>query len=158
MKKFTKEHTKVVLRMSKSISIVLVFTLIFLTSCKGQSLNVTSNFTDMELILQDNYGGSEEEELLVIKNQQMLNDYFGILNRTRKPGFPIPKVDFSKKIIVIWSPGENNSDSNLKIKSSNSDSLLLQKIIVKKDGATTAITRPVYVYKLPNENETIKIE
>lgn len=153
-----KGRIKVALRMLKSHVAITACILLFLTSCKAQDLNSTANSVTMHLLLQDNYGGSVDEQLLVIKDQKSLNEYFGIFNRTRKPGIPVPEVDFAKDMVIIWSPGENKKDSYLKIKTSDTKKLVLKKVNVKLTNNISAITRPVHMYKLPNEAKSIQVQ
>ncbi|TLP80533.1 hypothetical protein [Maribacter sp. ACAM166] len=70
---------KVVLKILKSIIPIGYIHYTFLASCKGQHLNNRSNVDAMQLIVQDNYGGSKEEEFLVFKDQASLTDFFEIL-------------------------------------------------------------------------------
>ncbi|MFC3972306.1 hypothetical protein ACFOUQ_06305 [Maribacter confluentis] len=144
--------------MLKSILITGSLAFFFLLSCKGQQNTANADSTTMEILVMDNYGGHDTEQFLVIKDQKSLSELFGVLNRTRKPGLPIPKIDFSKELVIVWSPGEANVNSGLKIKSRIGKNLILRKTKIKKNSELTAMTRPVTVYKLPIHGESVVIE
>lgn len=144
--------------MLKSLFIIGSLTLFFLFSCKGQQNGATTNRSNMEVLVKDNYGGDEKERFLVIKDQKSLAEFYGQFNRTRKPGLPVPEIDFNKEMILVWSPGEQNGNSDLKVKSHAGKNLILRKTKFKKDKEFTAITRPVTIYKLPNNADSIVIE
>ena len=105
MKKCMKELIKVDSKMFRKLFYITIIVLLN-TSCKSQS-NITNNSNkDLELILQDNYSGFEKEEILLMKDQKSLEKFFGRINRTRKPSLPIPKINFSKEMVLIWCAGE----------------------------------------------------
>lgn len=149
--------TKVVSRMFKSKLPILLCMLIALCSCKGQKGNTSNHTLEMVLLLEDSYGGQEKEQLLVIKDDKSLKEYFGVLNRTRKPGLPVPQIDFKKEMVIAWSPGVKSKKSRLILQ--NYDD---QKIIFKKDFGqkkqSTAFVKPVYFYKVPLSDRIIEIE
>ncbi|WP_281542955.1 hypothetical protein [Maribacter aestuarii] len=64
--------------LKKSFSLFLLNAMLVLFSCKGQK-NAASedvkNFPDMELIMEENYSGSEVEETLIIKDQKSLTAF-----------------------------------------------------------------------------------
>ncbi|WP_405381765.1 hypothetical protein [Maribacter sp. LLG6340-A2] len=144
--------------MLKSLLIIGSLTLFFLFSCKGQQNGATTNSSNMEVLVKDNYGGHEKERFLLIKDQKSLAEFYGQFNRTRKPGLPVPDIDFNKEMILVWSPGEQNGNSDLKIKSHAGKNLILRKTKLKKDKEFTAITRPVTIYRLSNNADSIVIE
>ena len=61
----------------------------------------------LTLILSDNYGGSETEQLLVLRDQKALKNFFTKVNMTRKPGLKIPEIDFNTEMVVIYCNGKN---------------------------------------------------
>ncbi|TVZ13826.1 hypothetical protein JM81_0021 [Maribacter sp. MAR_2009_72] len=158
MRRYIKELIKDGLTMLKSILITGSLAFFFLLSCKAQQSTANTDSTTMEILVKDNYGGHNTEQFLVIKDQRSLSEFFGVFNRTRKPGLPIPKIDFSKELVIVWSPGEENVNSGLKIKSRTGKNLILRKTKSKKNTELTAITRPVTVYKLPIHAESVVIE
>lgn len=135
--------------------------LLFLCSCKSQ--HTTSGFSEtnrkMELILQDNYSGIEEEQLLVIKNQKGLEEFFGKVNRTRKPGIPIPQIDFEKDMLIVWCGGKNVSIPTELQLETNPDEILVKRRTNKgfKSG-NSAITNPFQIYKMPTTSQSVNFQ
>lgn len=158
MKKFMRELLKVDLRMLKIPITLLGCILLFFTLCKGQQNNLESKSNSLQLIVEDNYGGSELEEILVLRNQKDLMNYFSILNRSRKPGFPVPEIDFTKEMVIAWSPGEMNDNSQLQIKSVNNKNLIVEKRLIASKNLPTTVIRPIHIYKLPTKVDSVKIE
>ena len=66
----------------------------------------------LELIMQEAQGGFDADELLVIRDVKRLKSFFSKINRTRKPGLPIPAIDFEKEMILIQCTREE-SQTNL---------------------------------------------
>jgi|GEM_PF-328411 len=86
-----------------------------LVSCNGQKRvsEETHNGSNMAyrltLLLEDDYSGTETEQTLIIRNEKELREFFVNVNKTRKPGIPVPEVDFSKKTVLIYCAGEKES-------------------------------------------------
>ncbi|MBT8309341.1 MAG: protease complex subunit PrcB family protein, partial [Bacteroidia bacterium] len=64
---------------------------------------------DYFVILQEAYGGLEKEENRVITNNKELHEAYGIINRFRRPGLPVPEIDFEKYNVVAIFLGERSS-------------------------------------------------
>ena len=93
--------------------IVLAMSLLFISSCKSSKTeDVNSKPTakknimkdkkevqNFELLLQESHGGYKEQRLLIVNDQKQLTDVYMKLNQIRKPGIPIPAVDFEKNTI-----------------------------------------------------------
>jgi hypothetical protein len=131
------------------------------SSCKGQHIvsNVKNDTSIMELILQDDYSGAVAEETLLIKNQKSLESFFSKINKTRKPGLPVPEIDFEKDMLLIWCAGETTAaNTGLVFQKETSESFLISKSKAKDNSKTTAITSPFRIYKLPLSDKKIAIE
>ncbi len=157
MKGLIKEDSK----MFKYFTCFFLLAIIQLNSCKStaQSSLQESNDTGMELILNENYSGFEQEEYLLIKNQKELNAFYGKINRTRKPGLTPPSIDFNTEMILIWcgdSTASNYADLEL---SEKADYLQIHKMktIASKE-ENTFIVSPFSIYKLPLSTKTLKIQ
>ncbi|MDP5062823.1 MAG: hypothetical protein NWP64_12950 [Maribacter sp.] len=156
MKGLIKEDSK----MFKYFTCFFLLAIIQLNSCKSaaQSSLQESNDTGMDLILNENYSGFEQEEYLLIKNQKELNAFYGKINRTRKPGLTPPSIDFNTEMILIWcgdSSASNYADLEL---SEKADYLQIHKMkaIASKE-ENTFIVSPFSMYKLPLSTKTLKI-
>lgn len=135
---------------------LLLCTFIILFSCKSQS---TSTDVHMQLVMQDNYSGAVEEELLLVKSQKALNSFFAKINRTRKPGLTVPEVDFTKVFLIIWCPGEGYSKTpELSLKKETDKELVIKKNTSAKKTINTSFTSPFSIYKLPISKKKIVLE
>ena len=163
MKRYISELTKVGSKMSsKPVHTLFVILVLVLSSCKGQKNTAASNneaTPQMELILQDNYSGSEVEETLVIRDKKSLESFFGKINRTRKPGLPMPDIDFKKEMLFVWCAGEGvNYLPELSIKNETKEAYVLSKGKERKRAGTTALISPFKIYKLPVSSKKIVFE
>ncbi len=131
------------------------------SSCRGQHIvsNVKTDTSIMELILQDGYSGEVVEEVIMIKNQKSLESFFSKINQTRKPGLPLPKIDFDKNMLLVWCEGETAAASlGLVLKNETAKSYIISKLNSKSNVNNTAITSPFRVYKLPLSDKKIVIK
>ncbi|MFS4469294.1 hypothetical protein [Maribacter sp. 2210JD10-5] len=150
-------------KMLRCLSLIFVIAILS-TACKGQKNISASNIDDdnvkMELIVQDNYSGAETEEHLLIKDQKALMKFYGQINRTRKPGLPLPAVDFEKEMLFVWCSGEKSS-ANPKvpfITKETDSSFVIQKRKLQKSDTTNALVSPFYIYKMPLSKKLVVIE
>ena len=91
-----------------------------------------STENQLMLVLSDNYGGTETEELLVIRDYKALNMFFTKVNMTRKPGLPVPEIDFNRS-------DRPAPDSN------------------QKKDVSTAVLMPFHLYKMPLTEKEISL-
>lgn len=147
---------KLILRVS-----YLYFVLLSFSSCKSQNKvgNESADGSIMELILKDNYSGAVAEEVLLIKDQKSLQQFFATINRTRKPGLPIPEIDFQKYMLLVWCEGETTAPSlGLNLEKETSEAYFFGKLHPKKKGKHTAIVSPFLAYKLPLSYKKVIVE
>ncbi|WP_291786828.1 hypothetical protein [Maribacter sp.] len=129
-----------------------------LNSCKSiaQSNLQDSNVIGMELILNENYSGFEQEEYILIKNKKELNAFYGRINRTRKPGLTPPSIDFTTEMILVWC-GDTSASNYASLElSEKEDFLQVQKLNSKK--ASNLVVSPFSIYKLPLSSKKLKIQ
>ena len=117
----------------------------------------------LTLLVADNYGGSEHADFQVIRDMKTLRKFFARVNRTRKPGLAVPKVDFSREILILHCPGEmfNGDSARLIIKDNTPEKMLfaLEGTKVKEKKEMGALTMPFSLYKLPlTEKEIIFVQ
>ncbi|WP_299164507.1 hypothetical protein [uncultured Eudoraea sp.] len=115
----------------------------------------------LTLILSDNYGGAESEQLLVIRDNKALKRFFTKVNMTRKPGLQIPEIDFNTEMVVIYCNGKT-TDMNTPILARMEDKD--DKMIFarkpesnQKKGSSTAVLMPFYLYKMPLTEKEIML-
>lgn len=118
----------------------------------------------MVLIAQDAYSGIEAYEAAVITDAKSLGKFYSRINRTRKPGLPVPEVDFSKEMVVVVCLGEQRGEKAPKLyktkESENEVSIAirLNEATNKKEGVTQPISSPFYVYKMLHTIKTVHLE
>ncbi len=83
---------------------LVIFCMIFM-GCKGQNKAAAAVQESLHLELQDYYGGFETDTAWTVKNEKGLQGFMAQVNKTRKPGLPIPKIDFSKRVVLIACGG-----------------------------------------------------
>lgn len=153
----------------KYFIISILFVLV--SSCNGQKKTITENASDsqlnqentaMVLLLQEEYSEFDVTETLVIKDQKNLKSFYSKLNRTRKPGLPVPLIDFEKEMVIIHCNGKQSSIGMASLsmgKESDSEILLFSKHNVQSSDTNTAIVgHPFCVYKMPLSTKKIVVE
>ena len=146
---------------------VAVIILLFI-SCNGQKKAVTedakqSKLDDsLQLILSDAQGGLDEAEVLVIKDVKRLKSFYSKVNKTRKPGLPIPDIDFTKEMIVIQCGGKKESSELLPLliaKETDSEVVLGTKIPRKSNTKSSEMQSNRFsVYKMPLTQKEVRFE
>ncbi len=148
---------------------IVFLVILMLMSCNGQKKTTGNNNTTGEeanntsplsLLLTDNYSGADSTETLVVKDEKALKNFFSKINRTRKPGLPVPKVDFSKDMVIIHCSGEavNAALVELYVKEESEDSVHIATKKRDKKENTTAAMSPFSVYTIPLTKKEIVIE
>lgn len=144
----TKIHTDQVMRFA------LLILFVGISSCKSQKNDQTENLkNDLVLLTQDGYSAIETFETMIIRDQKTLQGFYGKINKTRKPGLAVPKVDFSEDMVVVVCMGEQLGDDlpDLTKKAENDQEITLQigPLNSGKESHTTLISSPFCVYKMP---------
>lgn len=136
-----------------------LFIFAIILSCNGQKKAAMNDKNDMNvgnekltLLLQDNYSGSDVAETLVIRDVKALKSFYSKINRTRKPGLPIPEVDFTKEVILVHCSGEqtNGKHALLSVTAENEKQVIVRTSVDKseKSSAFSALISPFSVYKM----------
>jgi hypothetical protein len=112
------------------------------------------------LVLSDNYGGTETEQFMVIRDNKALKKFFSKVNMTRKPGIPLPEIDFNKEMVVVYCNGKTTdiNTPELKRMDDRDDKMVFTRIAdtTQKKETSTAILMPFHLYKMPlTEKEII---
>lgn len=156
-----KGHSKVGSRMHKAFSFLFLVVFLVLISCKGMdifAIDSTQNL-EMERIVQENYSGFEKEQLLVIKSQEELQSFYGIVNRTRKPGLELPSIDFNAHMLLVWCGGAASQPNSTLDLRKGEDYLYVRKIDSKTEAnEEQPIVSPFSIYKLPKSTQKIKFQ
>lgn len=140
---------------------ILLAAIIQLNSCKStaQSNSQESDDVGMELILNENYSGFEQEEYFLIKSQKELSAFYGKINRTRKPGLTPPIIDFDTEMILVWC-GDSSATNYANFELNEKDKFIeLQKLKSKTfKEESKLVVSPFSMYKLPLSTKSLKIK
>lgn len=145
------------------ISLVLV-------SCNGQKkaamsaeeIERTETENLLELVMQEEQGGFETDEMLVIRDAKRLKSFFSKINRTRKPGLPVPDIDFLKDMIIIQcSDGKSQSNTTFLsvVKETDTQIILISNGL--SDGSDTEKIKSYgsfSIYKMPASTKEILLD
>ena len=139
------------------MKLFLLGTLFLLFACNGQKKASTEKEilamdAGLELLIIDNHSGAEFSETLVIKDVIALESFYSQINRTRKPGLPVPEIDFNKEILVITCSGERNDGlvPIIRLKEETSSQVILfTELKTQENNTSPAITSPFSIYKMP---------
>ena len=145
----------------------LITVLFIIISCNAQKTVTDSNSESqiksdnpMVLILQDQSANFDTVETMVIKDQKRLKSFYSKINKTRKPGLPIPEIDFTKEMIVVHCSGEQNKDGSISL--SINEETKTEIILVSKFEGQTKVpvlvkTNPFCVYKMTLTDKNVVI-
>ena len=139
---------------------LLLFLCLLGISCSGQkgvskdkADAYVQNSKELQLVLADNYSGVEESEFQVVRDPKALRNFFIQINKTRKPGLPIPEVDFSKELLLIYCAGTTLGDggAELFVIEDSQDNIVIgpKERIPSGKEVTNITTTPFSIYKMP---------
>ena len=139
-----------------------LFIFAIILSCNGQKKAAMKDKNDknvgnekLTLLLLDNYSGTDVAETLVIKDVKALKSFYSKINRTRKPGIPVPEVDFKKEMILIHCSGEQTKGKHalLSVIEENGKEVIINVSTSveksEKSVSSSALISPFSVYKMP---------
>jgi hypothetical protein len=161
MKLFMKRHTRKIIKIVTELDmkILSLFIILVTLTCKSpkgmmsDSIDKPQEGPELTLVLTDNYGGSEAQEIQVVRDRQQLVNFFAKINRTRKPGLPVPQVDFTSHLVIIYSSGQMQGLSGhpLVVSHQTQDTLLLRSVepTGKNQAEGTAVIQPFSIYTVP---------
>lgn len=138
----------------------LLFSL-FVVSCKSKADFASDSVQNIEMkrIVQENYSGFEEEQLVVIKSQEELSSFYGIVNRTRKPGLEPPSINFNEHMLLVWCVGTKGDHKSTLDLRKGEDYLYVRKIdSITDKNEKGPIVSPFSIYKIPKSTQKIKFQ
>lgn len=115
--------------------------------------------TNVTILAEGSHGGFKDAQSLVIKDQKGLQKIYTQINMTRRPGLPIPEIDFENEMVIALFMGEKNSGGySTKVQNLVPKGKELE-IIVKEttpEGmTTTVICQPFYFCKVKRSDSQI---
>ena len=142
--------------------------LLAIMSCKSQRTDQAAEEANSQasqgltLLMSDNYGGTEQEEIQVIRSQGSLDKFFIKINKTRKPGLTPPSVDFKENMVVVYCSGKTNQQQlpELYTMDDPEKGLILNKksTEVSENQEGTAVLMPFGLYIMPLTDKEISLQ
>jgi len=138
-----------------------------LLSCKAQKEGyspVGEEMENMVLVDHDDFTNIEAFDARVIKDGKSLRKFYSEINKTRKPGLPVPIVDFSKETVILVCLGEQRGRKTpvlSKLKETEEEISMAVEIFdeQQKDEITIQpLYFPFYLYKIPLVDKKIAIQ
>lgn len=128
------------------------------TSSEGESQD--PEMMKLEMVTSDLYGGAEEEEFQVIRDAGTLSKFYRKVNMTRKPGLPVPEIDFSKFTVVLYCSGKTKTPQmpDFYVSTQNEAEMVLEKrkpLVADSLGTGMATTTPFGLYILPYTDKQV---
>ncbi|WP_140157788.1 hypothetical protein [Arenibacter amylolyticus] len=128
-------------------------------SCSAQKKTASDQESAIpQLVLHDTHSHLEASHFEVIKDEKSLKLLFAQLNKTRKPGIPLPQVDFNREILLFYGPGIINGmrDIELHIQKESQDSIMIAALdTLNSPKGELITTSPFCLYSLPKTGKTI---
>ncbi|WP_350291603.1 hypothetical protein [uncultured Croceitalea sp.] len=140
---------------------VLIALVILTSSCKNQKgLVVTDESQDnsLTLLVQDGYFFTDSIETSVVRDEKTLKSFFSRVNRTRKPGLPVPKINFEEEMVLVVCMGEQKTTAMPYLDLVARDNQKIKVgIAVQNETETknTVVSYPFCVYKIPTSEKEI---
>ena len=151
----------------RTVILIVCFLLAAFNACKSQKkveplAMMSQEESPIILLLSDNYGGTATAHFRVIRDQSALKKFFVSINKTRKPGLPVPEIDFTREMVVLYCPGETR-DGQLPAlfeKNDMQDSLVLgiRPLPTKIDASNAPIVMPFSLYKMPLTDKMVVLD
>ena len=151
-------------------SLYILGVIIFILSCNGQKKMVSKENSvkaeGLTLVAANSYSGADSTETMVITTAKALKLFYSRVNRTRKPGLPVPDVDFTKNMVVVVCSAEENYDNpqKLSIISETDEEMVLgmsksaESERDKYEMDNMARVSPFFVYKIPLTEKKISFD
>lgn len=127
----------------------------------SSSQDILAEKQELKLLLSDNYGGTELPGIQVIRDPETLKRFFFKINKTRKPGIPIPEIDFDTQTVVVFCSGRTQGGGmpSLTIRGETDQEILLGVLGQGEERTSaTALTLPFGLYTLPVTDKEIILE
>ncbi len=91
--------------------IFILLPLLLLTACKTavSETKVPSENIPFQELITNSHSNFTEQIYLIVETPEVLLEIFATINSTRKPGIPVPKVDFEKESVAFINIGETST-------------------------------------------------
>lgn len=141
--------------------------LLGLISCKAQKEGNTPSGEVIEglvLLDHDDFTNIDTFQTREIRDSKTLNKFYREINKTRKPGLPVPMVDFTKDMLVLVCLGEQQGKKEVALSRLRQTETELWIAIdlweEEQEGAVTIqpMYYPFYLYKMPLVDKSLHFQ
>ena len=106
---------------------IFLFSLLLLATCKGGDTATSvkeGNLVPFQTLITASHSNIGSPQQTIIRSQEELEAIFSEINKTRKPGIPIPEIDFNKEVVAFVNLGQRSTGGNI---------VTVDKILMKKE-------------------------
>lgn len=155
-----------------SIFLILTFGIVFIScNCKKKTIEKSDAVMQNEkqnvqgeisykILFDNDRSNIKEEKHLVINSEDALKALYAKINMTRRPGLPVPKINFKEEMAGGICLGEKrNAGYKIvieKIETISNERVVLYKVQTPKETAATVMTQPCLLFSMPKTELPIK--
>ena len=141
--------------MKYAIALLVFFTF----SCKSQKPDKGTD-KRLTLLVQDGYFPIENPETQIIRDSKSLKAFFSKVNQTRKPGLPIPEIDFKTHSVLVACMGVAKTDALpiMYVKNETSEEITISVQVPNEIKATAVPSYPFCMYSMVDEGKRLALE
>ncbi|WP_127140780.1 hypothetical protein [Flagellimonas marinaquae] len=146
---------------------LFLIALIGLISCKAQK-EAHSTMGDaiegLVLLDHDNFTTIDTFQIREIRDFKTLNKFYREINKTRKPGLPVPMVDFTKDMLVLVCLGEQQGKKEValsQLRQNETETWIAVDVwdVQQEEGVSIQpMYFPFYLYKMPLVDKTLHFQ
>ncbi|MHA7864094.1 hypothetical protein [Flagellimonas marinaquae] len=146
---------------------LFLIALIGLISCKAQK-EAHSPMGDaiegLVLLDHDNFTTIDTFQIREIRDFKTLNKFYREINKTRKPGLPVPMVDFTKDMLVLVCLGEQQGKKEValsQLRQNETETWIAVDVwdVQQEDAVSIQpMYFPFYLYKMPLVDKTLQFQ
>lgn len=131
-----------------------IFCVFLLVGCTGKkTISNESVQISFEKITSQSHGGTIVEKFILVRSNEELKQIFTQVNIARKPGIPMPTINFNNESVIVLFMGQHTSGGySISMESvrykKNHEALVSFKKTIPSGMSTMAITQPFSIYKL----------
>lgn len=145
---------------------LILIVLICLLSCKAQkeASPAGEEIQGLVLVDHDNFTNIDSFETRVIRDGKSLQKFYSQINQTRKPGLPVPMVNFKNETLILVCLGEQQGEITpvlSKLKETEGEITMAVELLKKESEAEMSIQPiyfPFYLYKMPLVDKTLTFQ
>ncbi len=157
--------------MFRNVFLIVIFMpLVIFTNCKNTPKNTTSKqvekstqeLLEFTILLSDSQSNFAENTKIIVTSEEDLKSIFARINSTRKPGIPVPEVDFNQYEVVFYAQGEVSHGVNgLQVASvvKNEEEVVVNLAAEKPQGkyVTTVMSQPCVMLQFKKQGLPVKV-